>query len=71
MDAGGIDLTCAINTVQVFALQNISATIWDKLAMEENALFPIERIDQHILLIRGHKVILSTHLAELYDVEVR
>ena len=30
-----------------------------------------EIIEQNIFLIRGHKVILSTHLAELYKVEVR
>jgi len=29
---------------------------------------PLERIERRILLIRGHKVILSTDLAELYDV---
>ena len=28
-------------------------------------------IHQHIVLIRGHKVMLSSHLAELYGVEVR
>jgi len=38
MGAGEIDLSCAINTVQAFALQNIFATIRDKLSMEENAL---------------------------------
>ena len=32
---------------------------------------PMERISQAILLIRGQKVMLSTHLAELYDVELR
>ena len=32
---------------------------------------PVERIDTRILLIRGHKVIVSTDLAELYDVEPR
>jgi len=31
----------------------------------------MERIAQAIFLIRGHKVMLSTHLAELYDVEPR
>jgi len=29
----------------------------------------IETIERRIYLIRGHKVLLSTHLAELYDVE--
>ena len=31
----------------------------------------IETIERRIYLIRGHKVLLSTHLAELYDVEPR
>ena len=35
------------------------------------ALIPVEVIEQRILLIRGQKVMLSTHLAELYDVETR
>ena len=34
-------------------------------------LIPIETIERRILLVRGHKVMLSTHLAELYDVEPR
>jgi hypothetical protein len=34
-------------------------------------LIPLERIESKILLIRGQKVMLSTHLAELYDVEPR
>ncbi|MCG3201621.1 MAG: hypothetical protein NFCOHLIN_01491 [Gammaproteobacteria bacterium] len=32
---------------------------------------PIERIEYRIFLLRGQKVMLSTHLAELYDVEPR
>jgi hypothetical protein len=32
---------------------------------------PVERIEQSILLIRGQKVMLSTDLAELYQVEPR
>ena len=35
------------------------------------ALIPIEVIEQSIFLIRGQKVMLSTHLAELYQVEPR
>jgi hypothetical protein len=31
-------------------------------------LVPVERIERRILLIRGHKVILDRHLAELYEV---
>jgi hypothetical protein len=32
---------------------------------------PIERIERAILVIRGHKVILDTGLASLYDVEIK
>ncbi len=34
-------------------------------------VIPMERITQAILLIRGQKVMLSTYLAELYEVEPR
>ena len=34
-------------------------------------LVPVRRIQQHILLVRGQKVMLSTHLAKLYGVEPR
>jgi hypothetical protein len=36
-----------------------------------SGLVPIERIEKQIILVRGHKVILSTDLAELYEVEPR
>jgi len=32
---------------------------------------PLERIEKRILVMRGRKVMLSTHLAELYEVEPR
>lgn len=35
------------------------------------ALIPLEVIEQRILLIRGLKVMLGTHLADLYNVETR
>ena len=35
------------------------------------SLIPIERIEKSILLIRGHKVILDSDLAELYSVETK
>ena len=38
---------------------------------DKRAVIPVERIEGHIFLIRGEKVMLSTHLAELYDVEPR
>ncbi|MEW6409062.1 MAG: ORF6N domain-containing protein [Nitrospirota bacterium] len=34
-------------------------------------IIPLETIERRILLIRGQKVMLSTHLAELYGVEPR
>jgi len=34
-------------------------------------LVPVEIIEQRIFLIRGHKVMLDSHLAELYQVETR
>jgi hypothetical protein len=34
-------------------------------------VLPLEIVERRIYLIRGHKVMLSTHLAELYDVEPR
>ena len=40
--------------------------------MSANAnVIPLERIERSILLIRGHKVMLSTELANLYHVEPR
>jgi hypothetical protein len=38
---------------------------------KDRSLIPVERIERSILLIRGQKVMLSVHLAELYDVETR
>lgn len=35
------------------------------------SIVPIERIEGRIFLLRSHKVMLSMHLAELYDVEPR
>jgi hypothetical protein len=37
--------------------------------MSSTALIPIERIEQQIFLIRGQKVMLSSHLASLYQVK--
>ena len=36
-----------------------------------SALVPHERIEQTILLIRGHRVMLDANLAELYEVETK
>ena len=38
---------------------------------DKKSVIPIERIETRIFLVRGEKVMLSTHLAELYDVEPR
>lgn len=35
------------------------------------SVIPAERIESHIFFLRGHKVMLSTHLAMLYGVEAR
>lgn len=37
----------------------------------QQSIVPVERIERAILLICGQKVMLSTHLAELYGVEAR
>jgi hypothetical protein len=37
----------------------------------QNPVVSLERIDKAIFFLRGHKVMLSTHLAELYEVEPR
>lgn len=39
--------------------------------MTEESLVPMERIESLIFLIRGQEVMLSTHLAELYNVKPR
>lgn len=39
--------------------------------MNKPALIPLERIQKHIFLLRGQKVMLSQHLAELYGVPVK
>jgi len=39
--------------------------------MSKNPVIPIEIIEQKIFLVRNQKVMLSTHLAVLYNVEVR
>lgn len=39
--------------------------------MSSENLIPLDLIENQIHIIRGHKVMLSTHLAELYEVEPR
>jgi ORF6N domain len=38
---------------------------------DHSTLVPLERIESRILVLRGYRVMLSTHLAELYEVEPR
>jgi hypothetical protein len=38
---------------------------------DKRSVVTVERIEAQIFMIRGQKVMLSTHLAELYEVEVR
>jgi phage regulator Rha-like protein len=37
----------------------------------QNAIVPLGRIEEHILLMRGERVMLDAHLAELYGVETK
>jgi len=39
--------------------------------MSKNRVVPVDRIEKIIFLIRGQKVMLSPHLAELYNIEPR
>ena len=39
--------------------------------MSENGVIPLDQIERIIFLIRSQKVMLSPHLAELYDIEPR
>jgi len=39
--------------------------------MAEQSLVPVERLEQAIIVIRGHKVLLDTDVAALYGVETR
>ncbi len=43
----------------------------DGKTIKNTPLIPVERIERSIMLIRGQKVMLSTDLAELYQVEPR
>jgi len=38
---------------------------------KSNEIIPADRVERHIFLVRGQKVMLSTHLADLYGVEPR
>jgi hypothetical protein len=49
----------------------VEAELMSDKTSKSRSLIPIERIEQSILLIRGQKVMLSTDLADLYQVEPR
>jgi hypothetical protein len=38
---------------------------------DKKSIIPIELIEKHIYMLRGYKVMLSTYLAKLYEVEPR
>jgi hypothetical protein len=42
-----------------------------RAAKRPKSLVPVERIEKTIFLLRGQKVMLSPHLAELYGIEAR
>jgi phage regulator Rha-like protein len=42
-----------------------------KTGEKNRAIIPHEAVEQKIFLIRGQKVMLSVHLADLYDIKVR
>ena len=42
-----------------------------KLSSSEQLQVPVEMIERRIFLIRGHKVMLDSDLAELYGVETK
>ncbi|MEW5798400.1 MAG: ORF6N domain-containing protein [Bacteroidota bacterium] len=47
----------------------MTTTIAYKKRKKSSSIVPFEIIEQHILFIRGQKVLLSNHLAELYQVK--
>jgi hypothetical protein len=47
-------------------LQGISQNATTLENMENKSLIPTEKIDRVILIIRGHKVMLDSDLAEIY-----
>ncbi len=50
---------------------NLKVAICDHKIVIMNSLIPIEQIEKAILFFRGHKVMLDSHLAELYGVPVK
>ena len=45
------------------------AKVWKGVGVKEtSSIVPVERIEKAIFMIRGHKVMLSSHLADLYGV---
>jgi hypothetical protein len=44
---------------------------WLGVIMNEKALVGVDQIESMVFFIRGQKVMLSPHLAELYEIEPR
>jgi len=43
----------------------------EDLTIDSQAIVPIERIEKRIYLFRGKKVMIDSHLAELYGVQTK
>jgi hypothetical protein len=54
-----------------FAVKTVDTNYRMKKKSPETSLIPKERIEHAILLIRGHKVMLDSDLAALYDVTTK
>ena len=57
--------------MNLFKAVTVCDRIEKPLAMSESSLIPAERIERRILLLRGQKVMLDFHLAELYEVQTK
>ncbi len=55
-------------TLFSLALPPLNCVRSAELLADQKTLIPVERIEQLIILIRGHKVILDVDLAKLYGV---
>ena len=49
----------------------MTAPYWRACEIAEVSLIPVARIEKAILVIRGHKVMLDSDLAELYEVPIK
>ena len=51
--------------------KKIKNTEIEKIERDSQAIIPMELVEKKIYLIRGHKVMLDSDLAELYGVPVK